>query len=99
MPQSPSPLRRRLADRLLQAFHAACDEGAAAIAQALLAVLEAHVAHPSYLPTGVERRAPMRFPGAHKRLRNLLRTQAAKDSNTAPPALSAQVRNVTGCAK
>jgi hypothetical protein len=36
----------------LQAFHQACDEGAAAIAQELLTLLLFHVQHPAHLPAG-----------------------------------------------
>jgi len=71
MPQCPPPPCRRLADQLLLAFHAACDEGAGPLALALLILLERHVNEPAYLPPGGERRAVVRFQEAHERLRNL----------------------------
>ena len=64
---------RRLTDKLLQAFHAACNEDAAEIAQELLRLLLFHVQHPAHLPAGFERRAPHDFKGARERLRNLQR--------------------------
>lgn len=71
VPHCPSP-RRRLTDRLLHAFHEACDEGEVEVALALLTSLVKHVEQPPYLPAGFERRAVMRFMAAHERLRNLV---------------------------
>jgi hypothetical protein len=51
------PHRRRLSDKIISAFHAACDEGALDIATGLLSVLQVLVKHPRGLP-GADRRKP-----------------------------------------
>ena len=85
MPQCPPPPRRRLTDRLLQAFHEACDEGEAEVALSLLTLLVKHVEQPRYLPAGFEQRAMVRFLGAHERLRNLVFMRGAWGGDGEPP--------------
>ncbi len=48
--------RRRLSDKLFNAFHNACDAGALDLAGRLLSHMVMMINHPSELPTGVERR-------------------------------------------
>ena len=43
----PAPRRRRLSDKLLLAFHQACDHGALEIAAEILRILETVVARPA----------------------------------------------------
>lgn len=67
----PRERRRRLTDKILVAFHAACDEQSVAIAGHLLEVLEAVIKHPSFLPSGVERRKPQSLNAPRERLWNI----------------------------
>jgi hypothetical protein len=66
-----APLRRRLADKVFDAFHAACDEGAIDTAWRLLGLLERVSKHPPMLPAGRDRRKPQNLVGAHERIWNL----------------------------
>ena len=69
-PRPPLPCRRRQ-DRLLQAFHSACDNGEPEVAQTMLAQLVADANQRPHLPTGVERRARVTLLGPYERLQNL----------------------------
>src|SRR4051794_13295789 len=64
------PCHRRV-DRLLQAFHWACDRNEPDVAGAVLALLVAYANQYPRLPTGVERRARVTLLGPYERLQNL----------------------------
>jgi hypothetical protein len=64
-------MQRRLADQLLDAFHAACDDHAVEVAWHLLELLERMSRFPTVLPTGSERRRPTDLSGAYERFWNL----------------------------
>jgi hypothetical protein len=63
---------RRLSDRLLEAFHLACDEGEPDVARAVLALLITYAESPPDLPPEGERRVQLTFQGPYERLQNLL---------------------------
>jgi hypothetical protein len=63
--------RRRLTDKILLAFHAACDEEAVGIAGHLLEVLESVIKHPSFLPARTDRRKPQGLAAPRERLWNI----------------------------
>ena len=62
---------RRLSDKILIAFHHACDERDLEVAGKLLNVLEFMMNRAPNLPTGRERRAAESFVAAHERLWSL----------------------------
>jgi hypothetical protein len=62
---------RRLSDKILIAFHLACDQGDTEVAGELLNVLEFMISRTPKLPTGSERRAAESFVAAHERLWHL----------------------------
>jgi hypothetical protein len=62
---------RRLSDKILIAFHQACDERDLEVAGKLLNVLEFMINRAPNLPTGRERRAAESFVAAHERLWSL----------------------------
>ena len=66
------PLQRRLSDKVLAAFHAACDENAIEIAGRLFDRLEVIVNRPAVLPAGTDRRQPESLAGPRERLANLV---------------------------
>jgi hypothetical protein len=70
---SPSEPRytRRLSDKILIAFHQACDERDLEIAAKLLNVLEFMINRTPNLPTRGERRVEDSFVAAHERLWSL----------------------------
>jgi len=60
---------RRLSDKILIAFHQACDQGDFGVAEQLLKVLETMVAAPRLAPRGSERRRDKEtLVAAHERL-------------------------------
>lgn len=59
---------RRLSDKILIAFHHACDQCEIEIAADLLDVLEFMINRPPALPTGKERRVTESLVAAHERL-------------------------------
>jgi hypothetical protein len=59
---------RRLSDKILIAFHHACDQQEIDIAVALLDTLEFMTKRPPNLPTGSDRRAKDSLIAAHERL-------------------------------
>ena len=63
--------KRRLTDKILLAFHAACDEECVTIAGLLLDVLEDVIKHPSLLPSGTDRRKPESLNAPRERLWNI----------------------------
>jgi hypothetical protein len=65
----PRYTRRRLSDKILIAFHQACDQGELEIAEQLLLVLETVVSRPP--PEGSRRRTADGLVAAHERLWNL----------------------------
>jgi hypothetical protein len=71
-PQRPVANALRLSDKLRDAFHAACDEGAVEIAERLLNQLGELIHRPSTLPTGIDRRRPESIAALCERLANLL---------------------------
>jgi hypothetical protein len=74
----PSPSRRRKADRLLDAFHHACDCGDIEPAGKIFERLEQEVKKPP--PPGmIERRAPVSLRGPHERLANLVLHRVVND--------------------
>jgi hypothetical protein len=69
--------KRRLADRILEAFHCACDVGAIESAGALYERLEQELKRPP--PLGIDRRQPVSLTGPHERLANLVLRQVMTD--------------------
>jgi hypothetical protein len=68
-PLAPEPrYTRRLSDKILIAFHHACDQAEIEVAAALLDVLESMALRPANSPTGVDRRAKESLVAAHERL-------------------------------
>ena len=63
---------RRLSDKVRDAFHTACDEGAVEIAERLLNQLGELIHRPPTLPTGIDRRRPESIAALCERLANLL---------------------------
>jgi hypothetical protein len=59
---------RRLTDKVLIAFHHACDQREIVVAEQLLGVLEFMTKRPTSSPTGGERRAKETLVAAHERL-------------------------------
>jgi hypothetical protein len=62
---------RRLSDKILVAFHHACDERDLEVAGNLLNVLEFMISRAPNLPTGRERRVEESLVAAHERLWSL----------------------------
>jgi hypothetical protein len=72
LPTVPKRVRqKRLADKILLAFHAACDEQALDVADRLLEVLTKLIKEPPVLPTGIDRRMQQDLTEARERLWNL----------------------------
>jgi hypothetical protein len=70
-PNAPDPeprYTRRLSDKILIAFHHACDEGDVEVARQLLDVLEFMTGRPASLPDKKNRRAKESLVAAHERL-------------------------------
>ena len=67
-PASEPRYARRLSDKILIAFHHACDQREIDIANDLLDVLEFMINRIPTLPTGKERRAKESLVAAHERL-------------------------------
>jgi hypothetical protein len=65
--QSPR-YTRRLSDKILIAFHSACDQGESELAEQLLAVLAFMAKRDAKLPPGTNRRAEESLIAAHERL-------------------------------
>ncbi len=59
---------RRLSDKILIAFHHACDQGDYEVAEQLLRVLEYMLARPEASPDGNRRRTIESLVAAHERL-------------------------------
>jgi hypothetical protein len=59
---------RRLSDKILIAFHQACDQGDLEVAAHLLEVLEFMTSRAPALPTGRDRRSKESLVAAHERL-------------------------------
>ncbi len=68
--------RRRLADRILTAVHAACDQGELDLADQLLRVLETLVVRRPQSPDGNRRRVLEALVAAHERLWQLRHPEA-----------------------
>jgi len=66
---------RRLSDKVLIAFHHACDMNELTVAEQLLRVLETIVTRPSSRPEGNRRRNMESLVAAHERLWHLRHTQ------------------------
>jgi hypothetical protein len=64
---SQQPPRRRLSDKVFDAFEASCDEGALEIAEFLLTTLDMLITQPR-LPIGVDRRKPKSLAALHAHL-------------------------------
>jgi hypothetical protein len=65
----PAPrFTRRLSDKILVAFHQACDQGELEVAKQLLEVLESMATRPVRPPDGRDRRAKESLVAAHERL-------------------------------
>lgn len=62
---------RRLSDKIMAAFHCACDDNKPSIAADLLDVLEFIISRPPFLPAGWERRTKESLVAAHERLWSL----------------------------
>jgi hypothetical protein len=70
-PNTPDPApryTRRLSDKILIAFHHACDQANIEVAAELLDVLEFMIKRPVSLPDGRDRRAKDSLVAAHERL-------------------------------
>jgi hypothetical protein len=65
----PPRYTRRLSDKILIAFHQACDQGELEVAEQLLLVLETVLTRPP--PSGSPRRDTRGLVAAHERLWNL----------------------------
>jgi hypothetical protein len=65
-------LKRRLSDSILQAFHAACDEGATEIAWRLLGQLERLALRGQALPIHADQRQHEDLAAPRERLHNLV---------------------------
>jgi hypothetical protein len=70
---------RRLSDKILVAFHHACDQQDLEVASQLLAVLESMVARRSLAPDLGRRRTMESLVAAHERLWNLRHPDARDD--------------------
>jgi hypothetical protein len=69
MTEAPEPrYTRRLSDKILIAFHQACDQRDIEIAGRLLDVLEFMVHRTHHLPDGKDRRSKESLVAAHERL-------------------------------
>jgi hypothetical protein len=68
---SRRPHQRRLADKILTAYYAACDEHALEVAATLLNLVAKLIKHPPNLPTGIDRRKLQDLTEAWERLWNL----------------------------
>jgi hypothetical protein len=69
MSETPGPrYARRLSDKVLLAFHHACDQGDIEVAGHLLDVLEFMIHRAPNLPDGRERRTKESLVAAHERL-------------------------------
>jgi hypothetical protein len=64
---------RRLADKILIAFHHACDEKDLEVAARLLNTLESITRRPHKLPAGADRRTKETLIAAYERIWNLRR--------------------------
>jgi hypothetical protein len=73
----PLEPKRRLADRILEAFHSACDLGAVEAAGTLYERLEQELKRPP--PLGIDRREAISLTGPHERLANLVLRQVMTD--------------------
>jgi hypothetical protein len=68
-PVAPAPrYARRLSDKILIAFHQACDQADIDVARQLLDILEFMTQRTDNLPTGKDQRAKESFVAAHERL-------------------------------
>jgi hypothetical protein len=63
---------RRLSDKILVAFHQACDQNDIEVAKRLLDVLEFMAKRPTSLSDGKDRRAKESLIAAHERLWHIL---------------------------
>jgi hypothetical protein len=71
--EKPQPRHtRRLSDKILIAFHHACDGGDVEVAASLLDVLAFMIDRPPHLPDGSDRRAEESLVAAHERLWQIL---------------------------
>ncbi len=68
---APPRYGRRLSDKILIAFHGACDEGDLEVAEQLLQVLEMVVMQRPVVPGGSRRRNTESLVAAHERLWSL----------------------------
>ena len=71
----PARRTRRLSDKILIAFHQACDEGEIEMASRLLAIVEALTQRPSTSLEGCDRRSEQSLVAAYKRLWLLQRSR------------------------
>jgi hypothetical protein len=67
---------RRLSDKILIAFHQACDQSDLEVAEQLLHVLEAMLSRRPVLPDGNRRRSIESLVAAHERLWHLRHREA-----------------------
>jgi hypothetical protein len=70
-PPSPPRYSRRLSDKILIAFHHACDQGDFEVAEQLLHVLEMMLSRRPLTPDGTRRRNMESLVAAHERLWHL----------------------------
>lgn len=73
-----APPQRRLSDKIIAAFHAACDENDIEIAESLLRQADCLIRQPSPPHASIERRRPQSLAAPRERLANLLLWQATK---------------------
>jgi hypothetical protein len=80
MTETPEPrYTRRLSDKILIAFHQACDQGETDVAEQLLSLLGFMAQRSAKLPTGMERRVEECLVAAHERLWALRHPEAFEE--------------------
>jgi hypothetical protein len=79
--------KRRLSDKILIAFHLACDQGDVESAWLLLEVLEFMAWRPPTAPNEIDRRAKESLVAAHNRLWHIRRLGGAVEQDGAASSL------------
>ena len=78
-PGAPQRYTRRLSDKVLVAFHHACDQGDFEVAEHLLHVLEMMLTRRPLTPDGTRRRNMESLVAAHERLWHLRHPESNTD--------------------